>query len=197
MARGAGTYRNPYGTTKELYVVRHTQLDEQGVPTPGGIAHAQAVGALLPKFEVVISGGDPATDQTAMAMAGHESMIDKRAGMSRVFTGYEQEVWQYEGPPKKLSVAEYISFSFMGGIVSHVVNQHAGDLKRLIHETLNGLDDGQNGLIVSNGLWIMAAMYPMYLHKRPIMHCYGFRLQPPFSRETMRLFEPPEAKVPH
>ena len=184
-----------FGTMKELYVVRHAELDEEGTPTPAGIACAQAVGALLPRFDVVISGGDAATDQTAMAMSGRENTVDCWAGMSPIFANHEQEVWQYEQPPKKFSVSDYIEYSFADGTISREVSRHASGLRMLIYHTLYSLGDGQTGLIVSNGLCIMAAMYPMYLHKRPIKHCYGFLLQPPCSRETMKLFEPPEAKV--
>src|SRR5688500_1415059 len=100
---------------RELFVLRHAQLDERGVPTLEGIAHAQAVGALLPEFEIVVSGGDAATGQTAFAMSGRESTADDRAGISPAFADYEEELRQFDRVPKKLDVAQYVEDVFAGG----------------------------------------------------------------------------------
>lgn len=183
--------------SKELYVVRHAQLDEQAVPTNEGLAHARAVGALLPKFDVVMSGGDAATDQTAFAMSGREPTIDKRAGMDPVFAGYEDEIRDFECTPKKVSITEYVQYELADGELAEPFRVHAGGLSDMAWLALNHLDYGQSGLVVSYGLSIVRAMWPNYLHRRPIMHGYGFRMVDSTRYGTrVNLFAPPKDKAP-
>jgi hypothetical protein len=170
---------------KEVYLLRHAELDAAGVPTPQGLNCAAAVGRLLPAFEVVITGGDPQTASTAEHMTGRRGATDPRAGMCPEFREHEQVVWGMAIPPG-MDFLDYLEF-YEGGVLFTPSARQGRAVKELAIETLRSLSDDGRGLIVSDGLTIASAL-PYRERSLPIAYCGGYRLA---DDRSMSRFVPP------
>jgi hypothetical protein len=159
----------------EVYLLRHAELDTTGALTPEGIRCAEAVGCLLPEFEVVITGGDPQTEQSAHHLTGGNSSIsDSRAGMGQEFRAHEQELWGFE-LPGRTDLLDYLE-AYEGGVLFRPCAGQGAELRRLVTHTLDGLSPKGRGLIVSYGLSIASMAHLRHLPDLPIACCYGYRV---------------------
>lgn len=164
---------------KEVYLLRHAQLDPEGALTQEGAGYAQAIGRLLPAFDMVITAGDRATNQTAQLMTGNATPdVDPRAGIGSELLDYRQEIEDFELPPNG-DLMDYLCpelYSDAGAELREPLVRQARALSDLTFELRLTLPEEGKALVVSYGLLIANAMHLRSQPDEPIAHCHGYVL---------------------
>lgn len=137
---------------KEVYLIRHAEKDPDGVLTPKGEEDAEALRGLTPSFVRVVSSDSSRTQKTAELLTGHKPEVDDRAGFSMA-------PQQKSDAINRLARESNISFleaaiKYNDPEVLNGIDAKAKELKELVTEILESLEDGQKALVVSHDLSI-------------------------------------------
>lgn len=142
--------------SKQIYLIRHAEKDDQGTLTEFGRAQASELHSNMPRFTNVISSESQRVQETAYLVTGDQPVVDSRAGF-------------YMANPEKSDLLNKISkennISFLEAVVKlndpevlAGVDTKASELNNLIEETIDTLSDGESALIASHDLSISPAM---------------------------------------
>lgn len=142
--------------TKNVYLIRHAEKDDQGTLTDRGRKQATELRSKLPHFTKVISSESKRVQETALLVTGEQPIVDSRAGF-------------YMANPEKSDLLNKISkennISFLEAVakindpeVLVGVDNQATELNNLINESLAAMNDGESALIASHDLSISPAM---------------------------------------
>lgn len=137
---------------KEVYLIRHAEKDSSGVLTPAGEEASKMLSRTLPPFTRVISSDSSRTQRTAELLTDQKPEVDNRAGF-------------FMAPPKKSddinNLASVKNITFLEAAIQYgdsevlaAIDTKARELKQLVDELLENLEEGQRALIVSHDLSI-------------------------------------------